>query len=111
MSEMYVRSTDELGFSDELLSSSFAGQFYMTSTVFPPQGKSKSSSPEVYVFEGEQHGVIIQGELDLYLGGEKIRLSKGDSFSYPSDIPHRFTNPGEQDAIMIWAASPVRINW
>lgn len=111
MSEMYVRSTNELGFSDELLSSSLTGQFYMTSTVFPPEDTGKLSLPEEYVFEGEQHGVIIQGELDLYLGDEKIRLNKRDSFSYPSTVPHRFTNPGKQDAIMIWAASPVRINW
>ncbi len=111
MSGLYIRQIDELGFKDELLSSALSGQFYMTSSIFPAGTSGTLTPQEGFVFEGEQHGIVIQGELDLYLDSEVIRLTKGDSFSYPSTIPHHFRNPGREDAVMIWAASPVRISW
>jgi hypothetical protein len=38
-------------------------------------------------------------------------LRKGDSFSYPSMIAHRFRNRAAKEATMVWAMSPVRISW
>lgn len=109
MSNLYSRSFDELGFRDGLLSSSLTGQFYLLETRFPPG--QPGNAVEGYVFEGEQHGVIVQGELELRLGDEVILLKAGDSFSYPNSIPHRFRNLGKVEAVMIWAMAPVTINW
>ena len=110
LSNLYTRSTEELGFKDELLSSSLAGECYMMISKFPP-GKSLLEDREGYAFEGEQHGIIIQGHVELTLDKEKIILNPGDSFSFSSEIPHRLRNCGNEQAVMISTMTPVRITW
>lgn len=111
LSGMYTRSTEELGFEDELLSSSLSGQCYLILSRFPPGRGSPPEQLEGYVFEGEQHALVLTGEVELRLGDEIIALRPGDSFSYPSLIAHRFRNRTEAEATMVWAMSPVRITW
>ena len=112
LSGMYTRSVDELGFDDQLLSSSLSGQCYMIMSHFPPGKGQRPSSQEAYQFDGEQHAIVIKGVVELRLDDEVILLREGDSFSYPSMIAHRFSNANnDQDAIMIWAMSPPRISW
>ena len=111
LSGMYLRGTDELGFEDELLSSSLDGGFYLLISRFPPASGPSDPRLDGYAFEGEQHGVVLEGEILLLLDDERIVLGKGDSFSYPSTIPHRFRNNGQTEAVMIWAMAPVRISW
>jgi transcriptional regulator with XRE-family HTH domain len=111
LSNMYSRSTEELGFEDELLSSSLDGGFYLLISRFPAASGPRESPLDGYAFEGEQHGVVVEGEILLQLDDERIVLKKGDSFSYPSTIPHRFRNNGQSEAVMVWAMAPVRISW
>lgn len=111
LSGLYTRTLDELGFEDELLSSALTGQFYMTLSRFPRGAEGKPVTDEGYVFEGEQHGVVVQGQIELTLGDEVIQLKTGDSFSFPSTIPHRLRKGGEEEAMMVWATAPVRITW
>jgi len=111
LSGMYTRTKDELGFEDELLSSSLAGDCYLILSRFPPGYGQLPEPARGYTFEGEQHAIVITGEVELQLGEETIVLRSGDSFSYPSMIAHRFRNRTEQEATMIWAMSPVRISW
>ena len=111
LSNMYSRSAEELGFEDELLSSSLDGGFYLLISRFPAASGPKQSPLDGYAFEGEQHGVVLEGEILLLLDDERVVLKKGDSFSYPSTIPHRFRNNGPSEAVMVWAMAPVRISW
>ena len=111
LSDMYTRSAEELGFEDELLSSTLSGQCYLILSRFPPGRGMPPDDPEGYVFEGEQHALVLTGEVELRLGDETIVLRAGDSFSYPSMIAHRFRNRGKCEATMVWAMSPVRISW
>ncbi len=111
LSEMYTRSQDELGFEDHLLSSTLSGDCYLLMSKFPPRVGAPPKQAEGYVFEGEQHGIVTKGEILLILDEERIVLKKGDSFSYPSTLPHRFFNNSDKEAEMIWAMSPVRISW
>lgn len=111
LSGMYTRSTQELGFEDELLSSTLSGECYLLLSRFAAGTGSPPEAMEGYVFEGEQHGLVLSGEIVLTLGDEKIVLKTGDSFSYPSTIPHRFRNNTEAEATMVWAMAPVRISW
>ena len=60
-----------------------------------------------YAFEGEQDGLVLEGEILLLLDDEQVILRKDDSFSYPSTIPHRFRNNGRSEAVMVWAMAPV----
>ena len=119
LSGLYTRSTDELGFEDQLLSSTLSGQCYLILSRFPPGGGAPSdpflpqpsAQPlEAYSFEGKQHALVLKGDVELRLEDEVITLSEGDSFSYPLMIAHRFRNANhDQEAVMVWAMSPVRI--
>ena len=111
LSAMYTRSTEELGFEDELLSSTLSGQCYMILSRFRPGAGEPPEPLEGYSFEGEQHAIVLSGEVELRLGDEVISLREGDSFSYPSMIAHRFRNKTEKEATMVWAMSPIRITW
>lgn len=111
LSEMYTRSRQELGFEDELLSSTLSGRCYLLLSRFPPGVGEPPEPLEGYVFEGEQHGLVLTGEIELRLGDEVIVLKAGDSFSYPSLIAHRFRNRTAAEATMVWAMSPVTITW
>jgi len=101
----------EMGFRDELLSSTLSGQCYLLLSRFAPGKGAPPEQLEGFVFEGEQHAIVINGEVELRLGEELIVLRAGDSFSYPSMIAHRFRNRTNEEATMVWAMSPVRISW
>nr|WP_174818754.1 XRE family transcriptional regulator [Ruegeria atlantica] len=111
LSAMYTRSTDELGFEDELLSSTLSGHCYLILSRFRPGAGEPPEPLKGYSFEGEQHAIVLSGEVELRLGDEIISLREGDSFSYPSMIAHRFRNKTEKEATMVWAMSPIRITW
>ena len=110
-SNLYTRTSEELGFNDELLSSTIAGQCYMLISHFPPAEKGHGETRESYVFEGEMHGIIIKGCIELTLEDEIIRLNSGDSFSFSSEIPHRMCSCIDEESIMISTMTPVRISW
>lgn len=111
LSDMYTRSEAEMGFRDELLSSTLSGDCYLILSRFAASKGAPPGPLEGYVFEGEQHAIVITGEVELRLGDEVIVLREGDSFSYPSMIAHRFRNRTDKEATMVWAMSPVRISW
>lgn len=111
LSGMYTRTPEELGFEDELLSSTLSGQCYLILSRFHPGAGTPPDPLEGYVFEGEQHAIVLTGEVELRLGDEVIVLREGDSFSYPSMIAHRFRNHTDREAMMVWAMSPIRISW
>lgn len=59
-----------------------------------------------YTHEGEEAGFVISGQLELFLDDTKMLLEAGDSFSFPSLLPHRYGNPGQIETVVIWAATP-----
>ena len=48
----------------------------------------------------------MQGCLELWVESRKFVLKRGDSFSFASTLPHRYSNPGEVETIVIWAITP-----
>lgn len=93
----------ESGISDELLSPNLSGELELLMSRFPPLSES---GVEPYAHKGEEAGVIIKGELELWIGGERFLLKEGDSFSFPSTEPHRYRNPSDEESIVIWAITP-----
>jgi quercetin dioxygenase-like cupin family protein len=65
-----------------------------------------SSGADFYNHEGEKAGVVVAGTLRLWLHEESYILEEGDSFQFPSAIPHRFDNPGRHLARVLWINSP-----
>jgi transcriptional regulator with XRE-family HTH domain len=59
-----------------------------------------------YSHAGEECGIVQEGILNLWIDGEKRTLSQGDSFRFLSTKIHRFENPGNVLARVIWITSP-----
>ena len=55
---------------------------------------------------GDELIVLIEGRLKVVIAGEEYMLSAGDSLSFKSHLPHRWTNVGDADARVIWTLSP-----
>ena len=92
-----------LGICDQLLCPTLSGELELLCSTFEP---GASSGEEPYTHLGEEAGVVISGELDLWIDNEKFHIGKGDSFNFPSTTPHRYRNSGYTEAIVIWAITP-----
>lgn len=65
-----------------------------------------NSGDAAYTHDGEEAGVVVEGEMVLTLDGREHWLKTGDAFQFRSSIPHRFANPGSGPARVIWVVSP-----
>lgn len=91
------------GITDSLLTPDLNGQIELLLSRFEP---GASSGEEPYTHNGEEAGVVMTGQLELWIGGENFLLSEGDSFNFPSSMPHRYRNPGETESVVIWSITP-----
>lgn len=91
------------GETNELLSPNLGRQLELVYCTLPP---NSNSGEETYTHEGEEAGVVISGELHLWFGERHAILSKGDSFAFPSDLPHRYANVSDHECVVIWASTP-----
>ncbi len=89
--------------SDELLSPNLSGQLELLWSRFAP---GSTSGVEPYRHKGEEAGVVISGTLELWIGDACHTLHKGDSFSFKSTLPHRYSNPGDEPTDVVWAITP-----
>jgi transcriptional regulator with XRE-family HTH domain len=55
---------------------------------------------------GEEGGVVIRGELELIVDGERHVLGPGDAYYFHSSRPHRFRNIGTEECEVVSACSP-----
>lgn len=90
------------GIADFLLSPNLNGPLELLWSVMQPGADSGSA----YQHSGDEAGVLLKGELELWVGEQHFVLSEGDSFSFPSGTPHRYRNPGASDAELVWVVTP-----
>ena len=55
---------------------------------------------------GEEGGVVIRGELELTIDGERHVLGPGDAYYFKSSLPHRARNVGTEECEIVSACSP-----
>lgn len=69
----------------------------------------KSSHEPLYQFSGEEFIFVLEGELTVSVGDEKVLLVTGDSIHYDASQPRYFCNSGDEACVVIWgrAASPL----
>lgn len=104
---LYGEPIEQSGYSDQLLSSSIGGSFYLGVSEYRPD--SEQVIDQVFSRDGEIHGVVLDGELQLSLEAETITVRAGDSFSFPGHILHVLRNVSDRPARMIWVNAPVII--
>ena len=107
LNTLYGEGPGPLGYEDALLSSSIGGQFYMGLAVYAPN--SGTPDDRMQSHEGETHGLVLEGELEMRIGDETITLREGDSYSFDARIPHHARNRTDKICRLVWAVSPVVI--
>lgn len=98
-----VLSLQDNGVSKHLLTPDPSGTIELLLVVIKPGG---SSGPEHYTHKGEDAGLVLSGELELWIDSHRHILSEGDSFRFRSTLPHRFANASDRVTEVLWAISP-----
>ncbi|NLY66672.1 MAG: cupin domain-containing protein [Tissierellia bacterium] len=65
-------------------------------------GRTKEDSPH----EGEEFGYVLKGSIYVYLGNERYKVRKGQSFYYKANFNHYIANAGKTKASVIWISTP-----
>lgn len=56
--------------------------------------------------EGEEMAVVLKGTLQFTFGERTEVLEKGDSIYFDAKVPHSWKNIGDEEAELLWAATP-----
>jgi transcriptional regulator with XRE-family HTH domain len=70
--------------------------------IIEPGGHSDG----VLQHKGEEVGYVIEGQLELTIKDGVHLLNPGDSFHFPSDLPHEYRNPGKKPMRAVWINTP-----
>lgn len=80
------------------------GSALLQATIHLIEPGGGSEGPIEHV--GEEAGYVLEGQLELRVGGQLVLLHAGDSFYFRSELPHEFRNPGDTPARVIWVNTP-----
>lgn len=70
----------------------------------PPSAGSDGS----YSHVGEEFIYMMKGTLEIWLGELECHLLReGDSFWFESNVGHRWFNPSDEEAVLIWINTPL----
>jgi quercetin dioxygenase-like cupin family protein len=71
-----------------------------------------STGDDSYDHDGEEAGLILSGQLELSIDNKKYLLEAGDSFSFKSQLKHRYVNPSiDEDTVVVWANTPISLRY
>ena len=62
-------------------------------------------SPEPMTLEGEELVYVVEGQLRYSMGDRQFDLTPGDVVHLPSNIPHRWENPSDNEASVLWVGT------
>lgn len=94
--------TTEGGVQFQLLSRDVSVPFEFILNIWPP---GTSTGKEAYSHEGEECGLLLEGELEIEINGKQYRMRPGDTITLKSSASHRIYNPGKKRAVAIWVNS------
>jgi transcriptional regulator with XRE-family HTH domain len=89
------------GISKQLLSPAGSdGRLNLFLVHMEPGG---STGDELYTHDGEEAGLVLEGEMTLTVDAETWTRKTVDSFRFTSRRPHRFSNPAnDAKAVVLW---------
>jgi transcriptional regulator with XRE-family HTH domain len=70
-------------------------------TLAPGSATGGPDDPPLHEPGSRETAVVLEGELELFIDGQRHQLSEGDSVTFDADLPHHFENNGETDARLI----------
>ena len=63
------------------------------------------ASPEPMTLEGEELVYVLEGQLRYSMGERQFDLKPGDVVHLPSNIPHRWENPSDDEGSVLWVGT------
>jgi quercetin dioxygenase-like cupin family protein len=66
----------------------------------------KASGGDWLTHDGEECCLVVSGSVRLYIEDEVYNLQKGDSLWFKTNQRHKWDNPSDKPAIIIWAITP-----
>jgi quercetin dioxygenase-like cupin family protein len=72
----------------------------MLSETYPP---GSDTGEEMIKYEGEEAGIVVEGEIELTVDHQTYQLATGDGYFFRTHLPHRFRNLGEITAKVVSA--------
>jgi transcriptional regulator with XRE-family HTH domain len=94
--------TTEGGVKFQLLSREVDIACEFVRNEWPPR---TSTGKELYTHEGEECGLLLEGELEVETRQGIHHMKPGDTITLRSTVPHRVSNPGKKKAVAIWINS------
>ncbi len=102
-----LSDTDYLGLHDHLLSTNLNGELALGISRYEPRA---STGDDSYDHQGEEAGLVLEGQLELTIEDKKYLLEAGDSFSFKSQLKHRYANPSDLvETVVVWANTPISL--
>lgn len=106
--ELVVRSKERKkmvveNLSYELVSPDFTGTLAAAIMTIPPCG---SSSDKLLEHKGEEVAFVLAGKIKVFLEEAEYLLEKGDSVNIPAYMKHKWENPFNQEAVILFSVTP-----
>ncbi len=67
---------------------------------------NSSTGKDMITHIGEEAGTVIEGSIEITVAGRSYKLSKGDSYKFPTRLPHEFKNTSKKVCRIISAHTP-----
>ena len=72
-----------------------------THTLAPGASTGGPGDPPLHEPGSRETAVVLEGEVELFIDGQRHELAEGDSVTFDADLPHHFENNGRADARLI----------
>ena len=56
--------------------------------------------------KGEEFGYVLKGSIQIYIGKQKYKVKKGESFYFKSSKTHYIENISGKPAVILWVSTP-----
>jgi transcriptional regulator with XRE-family HTH domain len=99
------------GIQLQLLSRGIDSPFEFLLLRFPPGAtdgisiSTNSEETDLHTHEGNECGLVTQGNLDVQVDDKIFHLKPGDTITFSSDSPHKISNSGDEEAVAVWVDS------
>lgn len=87
----------------QLLSPDLQGTIEFLMITAPP---GSSTGDEPFIHEGQEWGVILKGTMEIWVKDVQYILEEGDSVTFDSSQPHRWSNCGDKELVAVWVVTP-----
>ncbi|HEV2787617.1 MAG TPA: XRE family transcriptional regulator [Solirubrobacteraceae bacterium] len=95
------------GHSAEILTPPLPGQRAELSrhVLAPGAATGGPGDPPMHEPGSRESALVQDGRVVLEIDGERHELSAGDCVTFDADLPHRFENPGSEEAVLLAVVS------